>query len=157
MPREVKPFVQCHIKIQLKPRTDQFLKCSEAQTPHLNSLRALPSHHSHSHLTGVTLFPKVSRQTQQMIYTSPSHCRTAAYHLPWYADLSQASELHSHQSCPLVYICWLLLIFLNDYVDTSQFCEQPSPAELQLPDSSDQAMGYYGLHILNTTVSLYLE
>lgn len=45
MPREVKPFVQCHIKIQLKPRTDQFLKSSEAQTPHLNSLRALPSHH----------------------------------------------------------------------------------------------------------------
>lgn len=126
-------------------------------SPQFTESSTITSHHSHSHLTGVTLFPKVSRQTQQMICTSTSHCCTAAYHLPWYADLSQASELHSHQSCPLVYICWLLLIFLSDYMDTSQFCEQPSPAELQLPDSSDQAMGYYGLHILNTTVSLYLE
>lgn len=142
---------------EAKDRPISEMQWSTDTSPQFTESSTITSHHSHSHLTGVTLFPKVSRQTQQMICTSTSHCRTAAYHLPWYADLSQASELHSHQSCPLVYICWLLLIFLNDYMDTSQFCEQPSPAELQLPDSSDQAMGYYGLHILNTTVSLHLE
>lgn len=52
--------------------TDQFLKSSKAQTPHLNSLRALPSHHSHSHLTGVKLFPKVSRQRHSKWFT-PLH------------------------------------------------------------------------------------
>lgn len=129
MPREVKPFVQCHIKMQLKPRTDQFLRSSEAQTPHLNSLTALPSHHSHSHLIGVTLFPKVSRQRHSKWLTPPHlTVRTAAYYLPWYAGLSQASELHSHQSCLLVYTRWLLLIFLIDYMDTSQFCEH-SPVQ----------------------------
>lgn len=132
MPREVKPFFQCHIKMQLKSRTDQFLRSSEAQTPHLNSLTALPSHHSHSHLTGVTLFPKLSRQRHRKWrdrkWFTPPHLTTTAYYLPWYADLSQASELHSHQSCPLVYTCWLLLIFLIDYMDTSQFCEH-SPVQ----------------------------
>lgn len=124
MPREVKPFVQCHIKMQLKPRTDQFLRGSEAQTPHLNSLTALPSHHSPSHLIGVTLLGKVSRQRHSKWFTPPHlPVHTAAYSLPWCADLSQASELHSHQSCLLVYTCWLLLIFLIDYMDTSQFCE----------------------------------
>lgn len=124
MPREVKPFFQCHIKMQLKPRTDQFLRSSEAQTPHLSSLTALPPHHGHSHLIGVTLFPKVSRQRHSKWFTPPHlTVHTAAYYLPCYADLSQASELPSHQSCPLVYTCWLLLIFLIDYMDTSQFCE----------------------------------
>lgn len=129
MPREVKSFVQCHIKMQLKPRTDQFLRSSEAQTPHLHSLTALPSHHSHSHLTGVTPSPKVSRQRHSEWFT-PAHLpvHTAAHSLPWCAELSQASELHSHQSCLLVYTRWLLLIFLIDSMDTSQFCEH-SPVQ----------------------------
>lgn len=71
MPKEVKPFVQCHIKMQLKPRTDQFLRSSVAQIPHLNPLTALPSHHNHTYLIGVTLFLKVSRQRHSKWFTPP--------------------------------------------------------------------------------------
>lgn len=127
MPREVKPFVQCHIKMQPKPRTDQFLRSSEAQTPHLNSLTALPSHHSHSHLIGGTLSPKASRQRHSKWFTPPHlPVHTAAYYLPWYAGLSQASVLHSHQSCPLCThagSCWFFALIPwthHNFVNTVQ-------------------------------------
>lgn len=156
MPREVKWFVWCHIKMQLKPRTDQFLKSSEAQTPCLNSL----CHH-------ITAIPTQleSRFFQKLVdtdFASDLHLYVSLYILlliifPWYADLLQDSELYNHQSYPLVYtpspvdFChWL-------HGHITILWTQPSPAELQLLDSSGQAMGYYRLHILNPTVGFFLE
>ena len=154
MPSEVKPFVQCHIKMQLKPRTDQFLKSSEAQTPCLNSLKALPSHHSHSHSAGVTLLPKASRYRHSKWFTPLRlTVHTATYYLSLVCRpvtgqwVIQPSILPTcvHTLSPVDFSHWL-------HGHITILWTQPSPAELQLLDSSDQAIGYYRLHILNPTV-----
>lgn len=146
MLREVKQFVQRHIKTQLQPRPDQFLKSSNPQVPRLDSLKALPSHHNRSYSVCVPLLPAAIRHTASDVHLYGSLYSLLLSTFLWAAGqwVIPPSILPTcvHTRSPVGFSHWLhghIVILWT------------RPAESQLLHSSGQTMGYR-MQILNPAV-----